>query len=406
MGEPVGPAASRLRALDVFRGLTIAGMLVVNDPGDAATVYAPLAHSAWHGWTPTDLVFPFFLFVVGITTHLSLARRAAAGDDPAALRRQVLRRAAALFAIGLLLNWYPFYQSGAIAGHADPSVLDRIAARLIDLRLLGVLQRVALAYLAAGLIALDATSRRVAAWAAALLLGYWALMTLVPVPGEHALGAALLDDRARTLAAWSDRALLDWSRWGLGNHLWRDTRTSDPEGPLSTIPAIASTLLGVLAGRWLASARPVAERLTALGAAGAIAASAGVVWGWWFPINKPIWTSSYAVLTAGIACLALASIGWLVDVARWDRWARPFLAFGRNAILAYVGAEWLARVLHSTVKWKLGDRRVGTEMAFTHAVRGLGVDPRAASLAWALLYVLLWYAIVAALDRRRIYLKV
>ena len=369
-------------------------MLLVNDPGDAATVFAPLRHSAWHGWTPTDLIFPFFLFVVGITTHLSLSRRASLGADDAAIRRQVLRRAAILFGIGVLLNWFPFYQSGAIPGHPSPDVGDRLLERLRQLRVLGVLQRIALAYVGAALLTWRASVRRVVAVVAVLLVGYWAVL---------ALGSETLDDRSRTLAAWVDRTTLDWSRWGFGNHLWDAGVTYDPEGLLSTIPAVATAALGVLAGRWLAGRRVTVERLSALGAAGALGMVAGLVWGWWFPINKALWTSSYVLFTAGTACLALATVSWLVDVARWDAWARPFRAFGANAILAYVGAELSAHVLHSTIKWKVAGRRLGTEVALTRALASLGLDPRVASLAWALLFVAAWWAVLARLQRKGIH---
>jgi len=403
---PNEPTGERLAAIDVFRGLTIAGMLLVNDPGDAERVFAPLRHSAWHGWTPTDLIFPFFVFVVGVTTHLSLARRASRGDDDATLRRQVLRRAGILFALGLLLNWYPFYQAGAIPGHPAPDLADRVVERLRQLRVLGVLQRIALAYLAAALLTWKASARRVAVTTAVLLLGYWLAMTVLPVPGEGTTGAATLGDKSRTLAAWVDRTTLDWSRWGLGNHLWDAGVTYDPEGPLSTIPAIATAMLGVLAGRWLATMRPIAERLSALGAVGGLAIVAGLVWNWWFPINKALWTSSYVLFTAGLACLALATISWLVDVARWDRWAWPFRMFGSNAILAYVGAEFSARVLHSTLKWTIDGRHIGTEVAATRGLSAFGLDPRVASLVWALLFVAAWYAVLVRLYRRRIFFKV
>jgi predicted acyltransferase len=372
-------------------------MLLVNDPGDAATVFAPLQHSAWHGWTPTDLIFPFFLFVVGVTTHLSLSRRAARGDDDGAVRRQSLRRAAVLFAIGLVLNWFPFYQSGAIAGHPSPDVGDRLLERLRQLRVLGVLQRIALGYLAASLLSWKAPSRRVAGIAAALLVGYWAAM---------ALGSPTLDDRSLTLAARVDRLALDWTRHGLGNHLWDAGVTYDPEGVLSTIPAVATAMLGVLAGRWLATRRPTAERLTALGAAGALGMAAGLVWNWWFPINKALWTSSYALFTAGVACVALVTVSWLVDVARWDRWAWPFRVFGSNAILAYVGAELSAKILHSSLKWKVDGRRIGTEVAVTRGLTEIGFEPRVASLVWALLFVTAWYVVLLRCYRRGVFWKV
>jgi predicted acyltransferase len=252
---PVAARGARLLSLDVFRGLTIIGMLIVNNPGDASTAFVQARHSPWNGCTLADLVFPFFLFVVGITTHLSLQARAARGDSDGEIRSQILRRGALLFVIGLLLNWFPFYQYGALAGHPHPTALDHFIARLEQLRLLGVLQRIGIAYAAAALLSWKASWRQVALWVAAILLGYWLLLTLVPVPGEGTIGVYQLDSPGHTLSAWVDRATLDWSRWGRGNHIWRDSRVYDPEGLLSTIPAIATVLLGVLIGRLLSATR-------------------------------------------------------------------------------------------------------------------------------------------------------
>jgi predicted acyltransferase len=198
----------RLLALDVFRGMTVAGMLLVNNPGSWGAIYPPLAHATWHGWTPTDLIFPFFLFIVGITTHLSLSARRARGDDTAVLVRQVIRRGALIFACGLFLTWFPGWTYTPSAELADATFGDKVLHRLAHLRIMGVLQRIGLAYTLAGLVTLRFAWRGQAAVAAALLLGYWALMTLVPVPGTGQLGAALLDEPSQVLSAWFDRLVL------------------------------------------------------------------------------------------------------------------------------------------------------------------------------------------------------
>ena len=397
-------APVRLPSLDAFRGLTVAAMLLVNNPGSRTDVYAPLRHAAWNGWTPTDLVFPFFLFIVGVTTHLSLSARTARGDDASAVRRQVLRRGATIFALGLLLNWIPFYQSGAIAGHAHPSFGDRLLERLLDLRAMGVLQRIGLAYVAAAALTWRASARRVAATVIVLLVGYWMAMTLLPVPGELGTGAALLGAPGHTMAAWADRVTLDWTRWGLGNHL-RDGGAFDPEGVLSTLPAIATTMLGVLAGRWLGTHAPVAGRLRALSAAGLAALAIGAAWGLAFPINKNLWTSSYVLFTAGAAALVLCAVAWLMDVRGWRTWARPLVVYGSNPMVAFIGSEVLATVLHSTIKVKVdGHRIAATEWIYRAFATGL--PPRAASLAYALAFVLVWYAVLLELHRRKIYFKV
>ena len=291
----------RLLSLDVFRGLTIAGMLLVNTPGTWSAIYPPLEHAAWNGWTPTDLVFPFFLFIVGITTELSLSARRARGDDEAAIRQQIVRRGALIFLFGFLLNGVPFFTWTAIPGNPDPTLLQRVVNRLYDWRLLGVLQRIGIAYLAAGLIARRASVRRLVTVVTAILLGYWIAIAGLPVPGTHGtLGALLLDHPEATMAAWWDRFLLDWTRFGLGNHIWPSSVTWDPEGFFSTIPAVATCLIGNLAGRWIVKQeRPLLDRVSALFAVGALGMMVGLMWNWVLPINKSLWTSSYVVFTGG-----------------------------------------------------------------------------------------------------------
>jgi predicted acyltransferase len=381
-------------------------MLLVNDPGNSSAVYAQLRHAPWNGWTLADLVFPFFLVVVGITTHLSLRSRAGRGDDVAAIQHQIFRRGILIFLIGFLLNWFPFYQYGSIAGHAAPTFLDRVLARLHEVRFLGVLQRIGIAYIAAALVSWRASTKRVVWTAGVLLVGYWVALTLVPVPGQNAIGADLLYDKARNLSAWVDRTTLDWSRWGLGSHIWDGSVVFDPEGLLSTIPAIGTTLIGVLVGRWLGAARPLSDRLRGLLAAGAAMTLGGLVWGTAFPINKNLWTSSYVVFTAGAACLLLGGIVWLIDVRQWSGWTQPFVVFGVNPIFAYVGAELTAVLLDSTIKLRV-DGRLTSAHAWVYE-RGLmpWLDPRTASLAYALCFVALWYGILIALYRRGVRIKI
>ena len=212
------PTRERLLSLDVFRGMTIAGMLLVNNPGSWGAIYPPLAHAPWHGWTPTDLIFPFFLFIVGITTHLSLQSRRARGDDERALVRQILRRGALIFLAGLLLNGFPFFSWGTIEGVTHPSFLDRIVDRLYHWRIMGVLQRIGLAYMFAALLTLRTTLKQQVAILATLLFGYWFAMTLLPVPPDWFRGIDVLGKPSATLAAYVDRLVLDWGAYG--NHLW------------------------------------------------------------------------------------------------------------------------------------------------------------------------------------------
>jgi predicted acyltransferase len=406
--HPRAPAATRERllALDVFRGMTIAGMLLVNDPGSWSHIYPPLRHAEWHGWTPTDLIFPFFLFIVGITTHLSIAARRARGDDDGAIRRQILRRGALIFLLGLLLNWFPFFQWGPIAGNAAPSFLDRILERLEHLRIMGVLQRIGIAYAAAAFLTLRTSVTQQVAILAGLLIGYWLVMTLIPVPDTGVLGAVAIHTKSGHLAAWLDRLLLDWRARGLGNHLWTGSVTWDPEGLLSTIPAIGTAMLGVMAGRWIGQPRPLADRLNGLFAAGALGMMAGLMWNWSFPINKGIWTSSYVMFTAGMASVALAAIMWVVDVHGWRRWTKFFVIYGMNPIVAFVGSGMLARLLYSILKVDYEGRRVSVVEAIYRTFVGWGLEPVNASLAFALSFVVLWFGILWVLYRRRIFLKV
>jgi predicted acyltransferase len=395
----------RLTSLDVFRGLTIIGMLLVNDPGDPNAAYEQLRHSVWNGCRLADLVFPFFMFVVGVTTQLSLRSRAERGETDAAIRRQILRRGAVIFGIGLLLNWFPFYQYGAIAGAPAPTFFDHVAARLMELRFLGVLQRIGLAYIAAALLTNRASTKRVVVFIAAILIGYWLLLTFVTVPGEARIGAHLLNEPARTLAAWVDRITLDWSRWRLGNHIWQSSAVYDPEGLLSTLPAIATTMIGVLAARWICSERALGERLKGLLLAGLALIAAGLAWSVAFPINKNLWSSSYVLFTAGIAWATLAAIAWLVDARGWARWTKPFVAFGTNPITAYVGAELTAILLDSTIKLRV-DGRLRSAHELVYGLLASSLDRQLASLLYSLGFVVLWYLLLDQLHRRQITIKI
>jgi len=392
-------AGERLLALDVFRGATIAAMLVVNNPGTWGAVYPPLLHAEWHGWTPTDLIFPFFLFIVGVTTHLSLAARRARGDADGQLVRQILRRGGLIFLWGFVLSAFPFFATGQVPGNADPAFLERVAYRFEHVRYLGVLQRIGIAYAAAALLTFRTTLKQQVAILAALLFGYWFAMTLLPVPG-HGMGALLLDSRSDNLAAHLDR-------WVLGlDHVWSGSRTFDPEGPLSTIPAVATAMLGVLAGRWLGSGKPLGERIEGLFAAGFLATALGVAWGWSFPINKNLWTSSYALFTAGAAAAALAACLWVIDRMQVRWWTRPLEVFGVNPLVAFVGSGLLARLIYSLVTVTVNGERMSLEAALYGALFAPWLEPRDASLLFALAFTGFWLVVLWVLYRRKIFIRV
>ena len=391
----------RLLSLDIFRGLTVAGMLLVNDPGSWSSIFPPLEHAEWHGWTPTDLIFPFFLFIVGITTHLSLSARRARGDDEGAIVRQILRRGAIIYLLGFLMALFPFYQWGPIEGNPDPSVLDRIIHRLQHVRILGVLARIAIVYVIAALLTLRTNLKQQVIIVTVLLFGYWFLMTVLPVPGEGTIGALLLHDKSRNLAAYLDRLILGTK------HTWTGSVTYDPEGVLSTIPAIATAILGVITGRWIAmTTRPLIERIAGLFAGGALVMVLGTMWNWVFPINKNLWTSSYVLFTAGMVAVVLATVMWVVEHYNVRWWTKPFVIFGVNPIVAFVGSGVMARLIYTL--WKVDYQ--GKSQSIQSVIYQAGflswLPPRLASLAFAVTFVLFWLGILTVMYRRNIILKV
>jgi predicted acyltransferase len=366
---------SRLFALDVFRGLTIAGMIVVNTPGTWTHVYPPLLHAEWHGWTATDTIFPFFLFIVGVSMAVSFARRRARGASRRGLFLHALRRGAIIFGLGLALNVLSFF------------VFHRA-----HLRIPGVLQRIGVVYVFAAATFLAFGRRGVLATVVFLLVGYWALMRFVPVPG---FGAGRLDLEGN-LAAWVDRVVL-------GEHTWKPGW--DPEGPLSTIPAIATALLGAIAGEWLRT-ETVRQKQLGLVIGGWLAVGVGLLWSLSFPINKNLWTSSYAVFMSGLAALFLALCRGLFDGTDRPLWARPFEWMGRNPIAAFV-LSTLVTIVSLGIKLPGPDGKPRSLYATIYrTVFDRFADPRLGSLLFALVYLAVWIAICGLLYRRRIFLKV
>ena len=398
------PPRERLLSLDVFRGMTIAGMLLVNDPGSWAAIYPPLQHAAWHGWTPTDLIFPFFLFIVGITTHLSIESRRARGDDEQMIVRQIVRRGLIIFLAGLLLNGFPFFTWAAVAGNPEPSFVERVVDRLYNWRIMGVLQRIGIAYMLAALLSFRTTLKQQVVIIVSLLFGYWFAMTLLPVPPDGFLGIDVLGTPAATLAAYFDRVLLDWGRFG--NHLWVNSRTWDPEGPFSTIPAIGTAILGIICGRWISTPRPLSERLAGMFAVGSLAMMAGLMWHWSFPINKSLWTSSYVLFTGGMAAVTLATCMWIIDEHRITGWTKLFVIYGMNPIIAFVGSGIMARLIYSVFKVESNGQRIALQAWIYQTFYASWLAPRNASLLFAVTFVLVWFAILWVLYRRRIFLKV
>lgn len=358
----------------MFRGIAIAAMILVNDPGTWRSVYAPLQHADWNGWTPTDLIFPFFLFIVGVAITLSIGARARRGDGRRQLLVKIVRRTLIIFALGILLNGFPYF---------DWSML----------RIPGVLQRIAACYLFACIVVLAMDVRGQAVTTVVLLAGYWAMMKLVPLPGHR---AGLLRP-GHNLAAYLDNAVFHRH---LLHHRW------DPEGILSTAPATATTLAGVLTGHWMRANRTPLARLSGLFIAGTLCLVLGLIMDIWFPINKNLWTSSYVVFTAGMALNFLGLCYWLVDIRQYRRWATPFVIYGTNAILAYMLSTLMAKVM---ILWRV-TQPDGTELALRRYIFENFFLPLAspinASLLYAIAYVLFWLGITAILYRKRIFIKI
>ncbi len=457
-------APQRLVSLDVFRGLTIAGMVLVNNPGTWSAIYGPLKHAEWHGITPTDYVFPFFLFIVGVAIPMALGKRVADGITRDVYWK-IVTRAAKIFALGILMSMIPFFVFGEtglpqivkllimlafsaalffylidkkkiaaiVGGVAALTVLILYFAgtafvwyNFSTMRIPGVLQRIAVCYLIVSLIFLHTSWKQQTLIGVALLLVYWLLMTAVPVPGCE---ITTVDDKACNLAAWLDRTILTEA------HIWRSAKVFDPEGILSTIPAIVTTLSGVLAGTWLQRKdeggrmkdegsdssfiihHSSLNKAVGLFFFGTILLAIGWSWSLLFPLNKSLWTSSYVVYTTGLALLTLAVCYYLIDIKGYKKWSKPFVIFGVNALALFVFSGIVARML--------GLIKVATTDGPIVSSTGLAVQPTIslqqwifnnlflswasptnASLAYAICFILFWLFLMWLLYRRRIFIKV
>jgi predicted acyltransferase len=410
-------SSKRLVSLDIFRGATIGAMIIVNNMRVWSDTprFPQLVHSAWNGCTLADLIFPFFLFIVGVSTVFSLDRRVQSGESPLQLYRHILTRSTILFLLGLLAcSWFIFgwlFQAICPPEATQKSMWAILLSppdnaevwffSLANLRIPGVLQRIALVYLAVALLVIQTRSRwgLQAIIAGALLLLYWGLMSLPGfklLPGED-------------LGAYLDRAVFGEA------HLWRFTRTWDPEGLLSTLPAIATGLAGALTGYWLRSKKDGHTKLLGLLAAGCLGIAVGAAWGRVFPLNKYLWTSSYVVYSAGFALVALGACYWLFDLQAWRLFLiQPFVWLGMNPLFAYVGAQigavalgtlYIGTVPHHT---HLGP--LIQDLLFGRHWDALGEtrwhDPSWPMLYWALLYLTFWTLLTGLLYRKRIFFRV
>lgn len=373
----------RLQSLDFFRGITVVAMIIVNNPGSWNSVYPPLLHAPWHGCTPTDLIFPFFLFIVGVSIHFAYRNKKVDGLNRKHLQK-IIKRSILIFLFGILLTWFTI-------------PLERMIdmERLSTLRIPGVLQRISLVFFFCSLIYFKTDWLAQIRIVSFLLVGYYLLMTLVPVPG---FGPANLEP-GTNLAAWSDRLLLD-------GHLWSQSGTWDPEGVLSTLPAVGTGLLGVLTGQLFDAIKNPAERVTWLFFVGGVLMVGGLFWDMAFPINKALWTSSYVLYSGGLAMQALAASHWIIDVQDHKSWIKPFLYFGVNAIFAFVAAGIIAKILlRTTIAVGTGETESLWNYLFQHGYASW-MEPKIASLLFAVTGVALFFVILRWMYYHKIFVKV
>ena len=402
------PDPARLMSLDVFRGATIAAMILVNNPGTWSAVYKPLDHAEWHGWTFTDLIFPFFLWIVGVAIPLSTARRLEQGQSRRQLLLHALRRSVIIFALGFFLNSFTYLIDRSLWRDGFCAWLHTYAT---NVRVPGVLQRIAICYFIATMIFLSAGIRGQLIWIVVLLAGYWVLMIVGPLLG---CGTGGLEPEGN-FSQYIDNLVLNGPV--IGTHVWKGGRIWDPEGVFSTVPAIATCLFGIMTGHLLRSKQTSETRTAWLFVGGNLLLFAGVVMDVWLPINKKLWTSSYSVFMAGMAMNCFAVCYWLVDVQGWRKWAKPFAIYGMNAITVFMLAGLLGRILPAIKLTTAAGKSVGLQTYLydhlcapfarheTAPFFGFLASRNNASLMWALMYVAVLYLVAYGMYRRKWFLK-
>ena len=378
----------RLVSLDAFRGFTIAGMILVNNPGSWGNIYPQLAHAAWNGWTFTDFIFPFFLWIVGVSMTFSFAVRKTKGDDNTKLLLGVLRRSAIMFGLGLFLTGFPF---GLLWGHHFD---------LSTIRIPGVLQRIAICYLISSIIYLNTSMRGVIISIGALFVTYWLFMFYYPVPE---IGAGVFE-KGRNFAAYIDSMFLS-------GHMWSATKTWDPEGLFSTLPAIATSLIGAITGDYLRqSPQEKTEKSVWMFVFGSGFLLSGAILDMWMPINKSLWTVSYTLFMAGWALCIFGIFYFLIDAKGIKKWAYPFIVYGMNAIFVFVLSGVAGRAMGL---WKfnvmLSDgtfRDVSIKTIITQNLFEPYFSPLNASLLHAVAWVSVMYLVVWVMYKKKWFVKI
>ena len=374
----------RLLSLDFFRGLTVAAMILVNNPGSWGHIYAPLEHAEWNGCTPTDLIFPFFLWIVGVSIAFAMSSSKA---NPSTHKKTIVKA----IKRGLILYFLGFFL--AIFG----KLINDPANALQTVRLLGVLQRIGIVFIISSIIFLKVSEKNIFKTLIVILAVYWALMTLVPVPG---VGYANME-KETNLAAWIDRGVLTEA------HTWASSKTWDPEGVLSTLPAIGTCLFGILVGIWMRR-RDVDNptKVAWLFSAGIFAVVLGLLLDLQFPINKSLWTSSFVLYTGGLASVALALCYWIIDVQGYKKFTTPFVVYGVNAITVFFLAGLMPRVLNMIQVTKPDGTKTGILVRFYETCYTPYFSPINASLVWAITYVLGFYVLLYIMYKKNIIIKV
>jgi predicted acyltransferase len=374
---------ARLLSLDVFRGLTVAAMILVNNPGSWAHIYAPLKHAEWHGCTPTDLIFPFFLFIVGVSISYALGSKKGYMSH-SKLIFTALKRALILFGLGLFLNLFP-------------KVFTEPFEAFQTVRIPGVLQRIAVVFFITAVIFIKTNPKTQLRLLIGILLAYWAIMTLIPVPG---VGYANLE-KETNLGAWIDRSLLTEA------HLWRSAKTWDPEGILSTLPAIGTGIFGVLIGTWLKRKdREESVKISWMFSIGILAVITGLIWDLCFPINKALWTSSFVLYAGGLATIGLALCYWLIDVQGYKKGTTPFVVYGVNAITVFFLSGLIPRIL-TMIKVNMPDGTIVNSREWMYGTFfSPYFSPINASFVGAVTFILIWLGILWWMYSRKIIIKV